>query len=377
MYKITTTISSLLFLLCSCGTLINKSNLKLELDTENPINSVYSGNKFGDCIDINDEYIVVTGGAGAKNSEARKIYIFDMDYQLLNTLSDTKEYKISYDISLHNNLVLTQIRKNPNAKLLLYDILNNKKTIIYTPEEVSGNFEIHEIHLYGNYIFAGTPNDDDCNGLVYIFNLNGELIKKITPMYKRENFGSSIDYNGKNLIIGGYNSNHVYVYDESFNLIKIINENSEITTKGIGDSVSLFNNKIIYTVSGSFNYPSDSLLDLLIINPIKKVFKPNKASYAIIHDLENNTNLEITNSSFDPLWGITINTSDYSENIVINSNYRIYLFDSSGKLQQTIDPDFNRGKISVSHNSKILLTGSTKWSYNATLQLYNIIERAQ
>ena len=71
-------------------------------------------------------------------------------------------------------------------------------------------------------LIIGSYRNDNNNGAVFIYDLDGKLLETISP--DSYYFGYNLDYNGEYLIIGCYEQNKVFIYDKDLNC-KVIEGN--------------------------------------------------------------------------------------------------------------------------------------------------------
>ncbi len=159
---------------------------------------------------------------------------------------------------------------------------------IYPPDLKEGDQLGYSVKIYDTLIIAGVPGLDSNlynQGAIFIFSTlssNNSIIKKIQPIgiSKNSYFGNSIDFDGKNLIVGAYKENtrgSAYLIDlsnfDSPKITKIqdtgLNYNAEF-----GREVLLAGDKIIisaprYNNSGILEQGTIYVFDTQNLKPIK------------------------------------------------------------------------------------------------------------
>jgi hypothetical protein len=232
--------------------------------------SDFSGNSyFGNSVSVGCNKIVV--GSLGKNSNVGGAYIFDVDGTELKILADTNgtsgdEYGKSVSAGA-GRIVVGSPNNNSEGSVFLYDINGSFLKEIVAFDPVNGKQFGYSVSVGSGRIVIGAYGDDigaNANqGSAYIYDLDGNLIKKITASDGGfdHRFGISVSVGSGRIVVGANNSDFngsssgsAYVFDLDGNLLaKILPTIGANTTDYFGNGVAVGEGKIAIGAIGDDN----------------------------------------------------------------------------------------------------------------------------
>lgn len=178
--------------------------------------------EFGFSVSINNEYAAI--GARYWNIDSQSnngaVFIFKNDNEVWTQNSkipgifETSLFGFSVDINNNNTLVVGTSGVNEDAKVHIYDILDNSYNLISEVDPVvSGDKFGRFVSIYGNYIAVGAMGDSNNSGAVYIYEyISGSYTfhSKLETNINNIEFGHSVSLYNNKLLIGA--KGYVYLY---------------------------------------------------------------------------------------------------------------------------------------------------------------------
>jgi len=204
----------------------NGSDIFNEIDKINDINGSNNAG-FGNTIAISGGYIIVGAAESDINGSGSGLaLLFQNDgndnFNLVKkiTPSDAEESKyFGNSVSIDgDNIVIgangTRNNTSVRGKVYIYKTTDNTEKVL-EPSDIEDYDQFgFSVSVYGNYIVAGSINDDDNgsnSGSAYIFEKdgNGTEISKLTAFDADANdqFGFSVSISGDNILIGARSEN--------------------------------------------------------------------------------------------------------------------------------------------------------------------------
>ena len=290
---------------------------------------------FGSAVAVSDTKIVVSAYLdNTGSSQTGSAYLFDINGNEIAKL--TASDKASSDYFGRSVAVSdTRVYVGANGEDTTY--LGAGKIYIYdfVGKEIS-NFQANDPKEYaglggsmavsGNMLVIGAAGDDtlaDAAGAAYIFDLNGNQLTKLLPLYPEAGgeFGYAVDISDNTIVIsskyetidGNANSGAVYVYDREGNFINKIPSPDGVNSY-FGNNVAC-NNNIIVVGSHNIGNGAAYIYDING-NNLARVIGSDTATASYFGEY-----LDITNS--------TIVIGDTRENEAASSAGAAYVFNQS------------------------------------------------
>ena len=255
----------------------------MDLDGSNQIDiytsPLVSGLQLGQSVAIHSKYLCV----GVGDQDRNEIYLFNHDgtgQTIITGPGGIQQHSYGYNLNVvHNKLVVGAINEdtgNTNAgSVYIYDLsaanIAASMITLANPDPFLNGYFGSAIGCGCGRIVIGAPNNDNV-GAAYVYDLHGNLIKKIIPQDEVVGDTNSafaewntISVGSGRILIGAYNADvngyaaqgAVYMYDLEGNYIKTIYcPDSTTFSAQFGFSTSV-NEGII--VIGSIGNPSDQV----------------------------------------------------------------------------------------------------------------------
>jgi hypothetical protein len=240
-----------------------------------PIDADSSSDNFGWSVAVGSGFVCVgTPGDDDRGSSAGAVYLFDQErgsltyYTKLIPATLAAGDNFGYSVAAGNYRVVVGAPGddddgNQSGSVFVFHAAAASQLVKLTAGALgaAGDNFGHSVAINCNRIVVGAPYDDDKgtdSGSVYIYKLNGTLVKKITDVNGSagDNFGFSVAVNCGRIIVGapydddnGSDSGSAFIYDLDGNFIKKLSSSSDIISAAAGDnfgySVAIGSSRII------------------------------------------------------------------------------------------------------------------------------------
>jgi hypothetical protein len=199
---------------------------------------------------------------GAKNytpNDRGRVYIYDLDGTELQSISNSNDNGLfGSSVSINSGIIVVGEPGTTGGLAYMYDLFGMKLGQLSTTlNGFTAEFG-YSSAIGANRIAVGAPNDEISNqpvGSVHLYDLYGNLIKKITPPITTsgQKFGYSIAISGNTIFVGapgdGTVTATVYTYDLEGNYKEqitqsIYSSNTQITDN-FGESIAVGHGRLI------------------------------------------------------------------------------------------------------------------------------------
>jgi hypothetical protein len=234
-----------------------------------------SSDTFGWSVAVGSGFVCVGApGDDDRGSSAGAVYLYDQErgsltyYAKLTPATLAAGDNFGYSIAAGNYRVVIGApgdddNGNQSGSVFVFHAASASQLVKLTAGALgaAGDNFGHSVAINCNRIVVGAPYDDDNgaeSGSVYIYKLDGTLVKKITDVNGSagNNFGFSVAVNCGRIVVGapydddnGSDSGSVFIYDLDGNFIKKISSTSDVISAAAGDnfgySVAIGSSRII------------------------------------------------------------------------------------------------------------------------------------
>jgi len=302
-----------------------------------------AGDQFGSSVAVGSGRIVI--GARSDDDKARQAgsaYIYDLNGNLVKKIiaddGDTREF-FGWSVAVGDNRIAIGAYHDGDkgfrsGSAYIYDLNGNLVKKIIPDDGTALDSFGGSVAVGSGRIVVGSIGDDDkgrSSGSAYIYDLNGNLVKKITA-----SDGAALDYFGNSVAIGdgrivvgapldnddGSASGSAYIFDLAGNELAKITASDAAANDTFGTSIAVENDRIVVGAPATF---SNSV-----------------SGSAYIFDLSGNQLAKITaNDGADgDRFGISVAVDD--NKVVVGAPVSAaYIFDTNGNQLDKItgDPD--------------------------------------
>ena len=217
-----------------------------------------ANDSFGNSISISNNKIVV----GATNADPAGIngagaaYIFDLNGNELKKIQasdaqDSDSFGISVSVS-DTRIVVGAYREDTGGSnagaAYIFDIDGNEIKKLVASDDQIDDWYGKSVAVSVNRIVVGASGEDTGgtdNGAVYIYDINGNELRKIQAPTVTARFGETVSCTNNKIVVGSYYSNFVYIFDIDGNFIRQIQSPDLEANDYFGASVSVSNNRIV------------------------------------------------------------------------------------------------------------------------------------
>jgi len=225
---------------------------------------------FGWSVNINSDRIIVGAHREDTGGESTgAAYIYDSNGNFIKKIQapdkEMGDY-FGYSVSISGDRIIVgasyeDTGGESTGAAYIYDSNGNYIKKIQAPDKEAGDTFGRAVDINGNRTIIGA-HDEDTGGsktrAVYIYDNNGNFIKKIQAPDKEteDTFGWSLDISANRIIVsspledtGGEDAGAVYIYDTNGNFIKKIQAHDKKAGDLFGRSVSTSGNRIVIGAS--------------------------------------------------------------------------------------------------------------------------------
>lgn len=249
------------------GAAIIEATTLLESFTGSDVNA---SDKFGTSVDIGENMIVVGApSADGISAGTGAVYVFDLDAnETTKIYADDGVNVDSFGISVavgSGRIVVGAYADDDGGSLsgsvYIFDLDGNQLSKITASDAAAADYFGRSVAVGSNRIVVGANGNDisigtafsaDNTGSVYIFDLDGNEITKITAsdIDQNDNFGQSVAIVDNRIIVGSrqggsVDQGAVYVYDLDGNEITIITSSDGSVADQFGQSVAAGSGRIV------------------------------------------------------------------------------------------------------------------------------------
>ncbi len=342
------------------------------------VNGLEESASFGRSISISDSVIVVGCHQDSENGHhSGSAYVFNINGDFITKLlapDGNEGDSFGTSVSVDGSTIVVganhdDAHGNSSGSAYIFNTSGEFISKIVQPEGNAGDFFGYSVSVEKSSIVVGAPSDsgDGQNtGAAYIFNTNGEFIKRITDPdpAPNDNFGFSVSIKDSTITVGSYmdddsglNSGSVSIYDSAGNFISKISPEDGSTNYVFGCSVAVDGSTVVvgaYGGEGTVANSGSVYLFSLGDDKVKRVFAP-VGEYAPSFGISLGTS------------GTTIVVGDFQNEAFGPKSGAAFLFDVEGVFRKKItEPNGSDGSYfgwSVSVHNSIVVVGAP---YNKT-----------
>jgi len=212
-------------------------------------------NNFGISLSICANTIAIGDTKDTPVTNAGRVYLYDRDFTLIKELESNQsdeireqsEYGRLVKVSANRVVVSAARENNDSGSIYIYNI--DGDLIKYIAYDAEGSFFGQALSVDDNYIFVGCKKTDTC-GVVSIYDIDGNFIQKMElPSSQDKAIRSmSITSNDNYIVIGTSTIQQVFIYDRDIKLVTTIETPSD-TNIEFGQTVSLYDKTLLVSDS--------------------------------------------------------------------------------------------------------------------------------
>ena len=216
------------------------------------------GDEFGWSVAVGSGRIVV-------GSDDESVYIFDLDGNELRkiTASDgAAGDNFGWSVAVGSGRIVVGARyddvngRTNSGSAYIFDLDGNELSKITASDGADGDFFGQSVAVGSGRIVVGAPQNDDGtdSGSAYIFDLDGNALRKISGDVANGNFGFSVAVGSGRIVVGAWaeevRAGSVYIFDLDGNELDKITASDRVGGDGYGYAVAVGSGRIVVGAYG-------------------------------------------------------------------------------------------------------------------------------